>query len=174
MGYSLWLEDKKTGEVCQGKTRCDIGNMTCPNGTNNLEFNITYNYAGYYYEVFEEEGIRKIYGMTGGDSLPFLSLLCASIKNKYYNTEEGRWKVLLKPINKLVLDDEVITPERALKLAEDNKEKAKRIENKEVVVLWNEGDTSDYWKPTAANAIKAVRRLIEMAEECPEGVWNGD
>ena len=44
-------------------------------------------------------------------------------------------------------------------------------------VLWldeQENDTSDYWAPTAANAIRPLRQMISLAEQCPDSIWDGD
>ena len=49
-----------------------------------------------------------------------------------------------------------------------------QVERKKIDYICDEGDTSDYWLSTAHNAFNAIQRLIKMAEECPEGVWNGD
>ena len=38
----------------------------------------------------------------------------------------------------------------------------------------SEGDTSDYWEETAANAISALYKLIALAELRPDGVWEID
>ena len=95
MGYSLWLEDPKTGEICKGGTRQNLGNMICLKGTPNLEFNITYNYALYFYEVegFEDNGIREIYGLTGEQSKPLLTKLVNAISLKYYNEDKDEWRM---------------------------------------------------------------------------------
>lgn len=92
MGYSLWIEDKKSGLIKRGKTkRVDVGNMLCIGGTTSLEYNITYNYGRYYYEVegFEDNGIREIYGVKAVDSIPLLEKLKKGIENKY--KKDGKW-----------------------------------------------------------------------------------
>lgn len=38
----------------------------------------------------------------------------------------------------------------------------------------SEGDTSDYWQPTAANALKALYQLVALAKMRPDCVWDGD
>ena len=170
MGYSLWLEDKKTGKVCQGKINYNLGSLTCPSGTRDMEMNITYNYAPYYYEVegFEEKGIRRIYGMTGRESLPFLDILSVHILKKYRNREKRRWKKTIRQKKVAIINGEVL-PE-----GEFSQYPSDRIEWKSIDYICDEGDDSDYWKATAKNAFNALQRLIEMAKECPEGVWNGD
>ena len=37
-----------------------------------------------------------------------------------------------------------------------------------------EGDTDDYWKATAVNAVKPLYSLVAMAQMRPDGVWDGD
>ena len=38
----------------------------------------------------------------------------------------------------------------------------------------SEGDTSDYWLDTAANAIKPLYQLIALAKMRPDCIWDGD
>ena len=38
----------------------------------------------------------------------------------------------------------------------------------------NEGDTSNYWEATAANALRPLHQLIAMAQIRPDGIWEGD
>ena len=55
-----------------------------------------------------------------------------------------------------------------------HKEKKKK---KEVTYMVNEGDMSDYWQATAANAIKPLQDMIVMATDnlTEKGiVWDGD
>lgn len=171
MGYSLWLEDKP-GHVAQGKKRENLGNMICLDGTTNLEFNITYNYSPYYYEAegFEKDKIRAIYGKTGKQSLPLLRKLSAQILKKYFNASKNRWKQTIRQKKVAVVNGEVL-PINADEYLEYPKD---QVEWKEIDYICDEGDTRDYWQSTAKNAFRAVQKLIEMATECPEGVWCGD
>lgn len=52
-------------------------------GSTELSLNVTYNYARWYYrdDAFGEEGIRKIYGMTGQESIPLLESAIHSLEN---------------------------------------------------------------------------------------------
>ena len=59
--------------------------------------NVTYNYSKYFYELIDKEkGIRKIYGMTGAESMPILknaiSKLGDDINNDYWQMTEGNAK----------------------------------------------------------------------------------
>lgn len=38
----------------------------------------------------------------------------------------------------------------------------------------SEGDTSDYWMDTAANAIRPLHQLIALAKMRPDCIWDGD
>ena len=38
----------------------------------------------------------------------------------------------------------------------------------------NEGDTSDYWLGTAANAIRPLYQMIALAKMRPDRIWDGD
>lgn len=38
----------------------------------------------------------------------------------------------------------------------------------------SEGDTSDYWLDTAANAMKPLYQLIALAKMHPKCIWDGD
>ena len=47
-----------------------------------------------------------------------------------------------------------------------------RWEKHESTVLVSEGDTGDYWKDTAANAIRPLYQLIALSQMRPDGVWS--
>lgn len=134
--------------------------------------NITYNYSSYYYEATEndprfahdvisayyadgtigpvvtEYGIRGIYGKTGAESIPMLQDMISRIEEKY--RPNGEWISSMK----MTYDP---------KTCEENGEK-------EI----SEGNTSDYWMDTAANALKPLYQLLTMAKLRPDGVWEGD
>ena len=38
----------------------------------------------------------------------------------------------------------------------------------------NEGDSSDYWLPTAANALRPLYQLVALAKMRPDCIWDGD
>lgn len=38
----------------------------------------------------------------------------------------------------------------------------------------DEGDTENYWTPTAANAIRPLHKLISLAKMRPDCIWDGD
>lgn len=142
---------------------------------------ITYNYAKYFYEAGEGDnrflkewrgniknvGIRAIYGLSGAESLPMLSDMVKRIETRY--KVNGEWK----------------TAERTRPRYYDEKGKEytnpisciiRDIDVKEVREPYtvSEGDTSDYWEITAANAITALKNLMHIAVELPDGIWKGD
>lgn len=171
MGYSLWLEDKETEQMCRRKEpEVDLGNVLCIGGSDLMEFNITYNYKPYYHNTkgFEKDGIRTIYGLTGKESLPLLKRLAEDIENNF--KKDGKWiKTRVKQRIPYCCGKELSLAEALLIINKDAK-----VEYIEKTVERDEGSDEDYWEPTAKNALKAVQSLIKMAEECPEGVWNGD
>ncbi len=48
------------------------------------------------------------------------------------------------------------------------------VRKEETELEVNEGDTSDYWLATAANAIKPLYQLIALAKMRPDCIWDGD
>ncbi len=117
MSYNIRLQNE-AGEICKFKTRQNLDGDTYQlGGTEEARFNITYNYAGHFYHVMGEKGIRTIYGIKALDSIPFLANAARALRND--------------------VDD-------------------------------------DYWKPTEGNARRAILTLINMASQCPDGIWSGD
>lgn len=121
MSYDICLKEPGTNQVCVLPEKHQMkGGTYALGGTDKAEFNITYNYAKIFYSIIDEEyGIRKIYGMTGNESIELL-------------------KTAISKLN----DD--VPPEE------------------------------DYWKPTEGNAKIALQSLLELARQCPNGVWDGD
>ncbi|MDE7357826.1 MAG: hypothetical protein K2N39_00060, partial [Lachnospiraceae bacterium] len=129
--------------------------------------NITYNYGRYYYEVYEEDGIQVIYGLSGFDSISVLEKMVAFLKEKY--KKRGEWVVTKR--NKTIFFDEngraaepVVSAINGIKL----------IRSEEVEFEVSEGDISDYWLATAANAISPLYQLIALAKMRPDCIWDGD
>ena len=89
MSYDIRLKDPVTEETAQvpghlmigGTYRADYhpetGTFT-PALNTYADLNITYNYSGYYYEIYPEKGIRTIYGMSGYDSIAVLTQMIFS------------------------------------------------------------------------------------------------
>ena len=158
--------------------------------------NITYNYSHYYYDATDgdirfahdkvsayyadgtkgpietEYGIRGLYGATPAESIPMLMDMIEKIKAKYTD-ESGKWidtertKTVYYKNGRQISERHVID---AI-MHKDYDEK------KEVTYMVNEGDMSDYWQATAANAIKPLQDMIVMATDNlteKDVAWNGD
>lgn len=100
MSYDLWLRDPVTEETLLAEVphHCRGGTYMV-GGDNRLKFNITYNYAKFYYKVFGELGVRAIYGKTGAEAIPILkdaiSKLGDDVDPNYWNATEGNAKKAL-------------------------------------------------------------------------------
>ena len=151
------------------------------------KLNITYNYSRYYYEASDGDerffvtnengekkngGIRGLYGKTAAESLPMLTDMIERIKRKYMDQETGAWYVTKR--KKFYLYDEN---------GVEYKDPINAILNslpyrkEEEVYEVSEGDTSNYWESTAANAIIPLMNMLHMAVEHlsdEEAVWDGD
>lgn len=158
--------------------------------------NITYNYSYYYYEATDGDirfahdevsayyadgtqgpvetkyGIRGLYGTTPAESIPMLMDMIEKIKAKYTD-ENGEWidtertKTVYYKNGRQISEKHVI--DAIMHKDYDDK--------KEVTYMVNEGDMSDYWQATAANAIKPLQDMIVMATDnlTEKGiVWDGD
>lgn len=102
MSYDIALEDRVTGNILEVDTPHQIrGGTYCVGGTRELWLNITYNYSGIFCrkDVFGENGIRTIYGMTGAESIPVLQKAINALKNDvsddYWEPTEGNAKQAL-------------------------------------------------------------------------------
>ena len=102
MSYDIYLNDPITGEVYEYDTPHHLkGGTYHVDGTRAAWLNVTYNYSEHYYwTIDEEKGIRKIYGMTGAESIPLLenavSLLKDDCTNNYFDATEGNAKRALQ------------------------------------------------------------------------------
>lgn len=160
------------------------------------DINITYNYSHYYYEATDGDsrfahdevsayyadgttgpietkyGIRGLYGKTPAESIPMLMDMIAKIKKKYTD-EGGEWieterrKTIYLRNGKRISEREEI--DAILHHTYDEK--------KEIKFMVNEGDMSNYWTATAANAIRPLQDMIVMASDNlteSDIVWDGD
>jgi hypothetical protein len=102
MSYDISLLDpvtKKTIEV--NSSHMVSGGTYQIGGTKELWLNVTYNYAKIFYrnDVFGENGIRSVYGMTGAESIPVLekaiSVLKDDVDHDYWKCTEGNAKQAL-------------------------------------------------------------------------------
>lgn len=178
MSYDIYLKDPVTGETAEvlghlmrgGTYVADYhpeSRTFTPALNTEAHLNITYNYGSYYYEVYKEKGIRSIYGMSGFDSIPVLEKIISFLEKKY--KKNGKWittrrsRTIFYDANGNEIEDlfaimHKITP----------------VRKEEVEFDISEGETSDYWQPTAANAMRPLYQLLALAKMRPDCIWDGD
>ena len=178
MSYDIYLEDPVTGKVAEvpghlmygGTYQADYhpesGTFT-PALNTEADLNITYNYGHDYYEIYEEAGIRAIYGVSGFDSILMLEKMITFLNEKY--KKNGEW-IRTKRKKTIYYDENGNEIEGIVALIN----KITPVRKEEVEFEVNEGDTSDYWMDTAANAIKPLYQLIALAKMRPDCIWDGD
>lgn len=202
MSYDIELINRKTKQplllsqpqyIRSGTVKAELdenGDLVQAKETE-ASINITYNYGHYYFEAtrddhrfFKQEvdldgnvtergaGIRGLYGKTAAESLPMLRDMIERIKKKYMDPETGEWlvtkrkKVHFYDENGAEYKDPINTILNRLPYREE-----------EEVYEVSEGDTSNYWESTAANAIIPLMNMLHMAVEHlsdEEAVWDGD
>lgn len=178
MSYDIHLKDPVTGETAEvpghlmvgGTYKADYhpetGTFT-PALNTEANLNITYNYSSYYCESYKEKGIRTIYGMSGIDSIPVLEKMISCIEEKY--KKNGEWIVTKR--KKTIYYDQ---NDNEIDLCDAVFGKAICERKEEIEFEVSEGDASDYWQPTAANALKVLYQLVALAKMRPDCVWDGD
>ncbi len=132
----------------------------------------------------DEGGIRSLNGLTGALAVPLLQEMIRRIEDRYKD-EEGWIETERKKIWYESRKDPKRTKDQTemfmelLELKRDglSDDKAKEIldqrwQKKETTVLVSEGNTKDYWQPTAANAIRPLYQLIAFSQLRPDGVWS--
>lgn len=97
MSYDIELQDPVTRAPIQLDDEHHMrGGVYEVDGTTRAWLNVTYNYARHYYRVMGDRGIRTIYGMTGADSIPVLTMAIASLGDDadpdYWKPTEGNAK----------------------------------------------------------------------------------
>ena len=155
MSYDITLNDPSTGEVSKVESFLMTGGtVPCRSVDGQLVqaeqtdawINITYNYAKYYYAVTEGDERFAHRRSTSGE-------VDYGIRGIYGKTGAESIPLLQLMIHRIheryIYSDGKLLDER-------------------------ETDTSDYWRPTAANAIRPLRQIISLAEQCPASVWDGD
>lgn len=203
MSYDISLIDPKTNKVVLMKDSILVRGGTVPaeydKATGELRhaaqrearINITYNYGKYYYEATDgddrfahseiscyyadgttgpirtEYGIRGLYGKTGAESVSLLGDMIVKIKQKYTD-DDGNW--LTDKRSKVIYYDEHGNEVDHLNIYFGYI----KVTEKKVEYEVSEGDTDNYWEPTAASAIKALEQMLFMALEYPNAIWNGD
>jgi hypothetical protein len=124
VSYDISLTDAVTGEVLELDAPHQMrGGTYALGGTTEASLNVTYNYAPHFYRVLGDEpagqeascfgqmfaskgrGIRKLYGMTGAQSIPLLDAAIAKLGNDvdsdYWAATEGNAKRALVQLRAL-------------------------------------------------------------------------
>lgn len=174
MSWTLSLVDKNGNTCISKKKRENLGTMVCLDGTQEMEFNITYNYSSYFKDYLGEKGLDILDGMTGEQSIVVLRLVAVGLYRDYYDMLSDKWNVTVRHEKKAFRNGKQLSDEEKAKLISDmfdDPSILEGVEYKEVPVIVEEGKTDNYWKATAANVLQAIQVLAEMAQECPEGVW---
>lgn len=101
MSYDIDLLDPVTKDVIELDTPHQMkGGTFALGGTREAHLNVTYNYGVHYYRVIcPDQGIRKIYGLTGAESIPILQKAADALKDDvagdYWKPTEGNAKAAL-------------------------------------------------------------------------------
>jgi len=195
MSYDIELKDPVTRETIEIEDAHFMRGGTYQlGGTKELWLSITYNYAHYYYEATDgdprfahdevscvyadgregpiktEYGIRGIYGKTGLESIPMLEDMVKRITEKYHRG--GKWIDTKRTVITYYDNGVEVGANTVLHNLLHNTGKVFDKAEKEITV--NEGPNNDYWRDTAANAIKPLKQLIVFAKMRPDGIWEGD
>ena len=202
MSYDIELINRKTKQplllsqpqyIRGGTVKAKLdenGNLVQTKETE-ASINITYNYSHYYVEAtrddrrfFKQEadaegnvmensaGIRGLYGKTAAESLPMLRDMIERIEKKYMDQETGEWSVT-KRKKVHFYDENGVEYKDPINAIINSLPYRKEEEIYEVF----EGDMSNYWEGTAANAIISLMDMLYMAVEHlfdEEAVWDGD
>lgn len=185
MSYDISLIDKVIHKPCSmskqkirgGTVPAEIDPATgllVQSSQTECHINITYNYSPYY-EIFIDDvdyGIQGLYGMTAKESIPVLEKMIEDI-SKRYQDENHNWKTKTGTRTHYYYKDgtecnDIITA-YLKERAELNK-----VEEKYQI---SEGDTSNYWEATAANALIPLTDMLNMALyniNNKDAVWEGD
>jgi hypothetical protein len=97
MSYGIYLNDPVTGTPLEFDAPHQMkGGTYAIGGTTQAYLNITYNYSKYYYATLGVKGIRRIYGLTGAESIPILTeaanKLGDDVSADYWEPTEGNAK----------------------------------------------------------------------------------
>ena len=101
MSYDIYLKDAVTRETLEVEQPHHMRGGTYQlGGSTELWLNVTYNYAPHFYRTIDEhKGIRKLYGMTGAESIPVLRAAIAQLGDDadedYWRPTEGNAKQAL-------------------------------------------------------------------------------
>lgn len=185
MSYDIRLKSPVTGTTLQlpfehlmtgGTYEANYDTATgvfTPKPIRDASLNITYNYSEYYTESMDKEkGIRKLYGMTGRESIPLLEQTIEFIKGKYQDPD-GTWLKTKRKVKKFY-DAEGNETDITDILDARWENRGLEYTTKDTIEIIDEGYTENYWKATTANALIPLHQLLAMAWYRPDGVWDGD
>lgn len=172
MSWDIKLKAKKDGEVVRIKRNMKTNSESIKLGfEDEVDFNVTYNFSPYYYEaadnderfeVYEGEyrngGIRALNHKSARESVNMLKDMIERITQKYQRPD-GTW--INSKRTRLVLYDENGKEIADVSTALVNGTYARK-EQQEYTI--NEGDASNYWEPTAINAIKVLEQMLFIAD----------
>lgn len=197
MSYDIELIDKNTKKTISmnrhqfirgGKVPAAIDTNTgrlAQIAQRDASINITYNYSHYFYEATDnderfahvdynneiEYGIRGLYNKSAQESIPMLKDMIARITKKYTD-DKGNWLVTKRTKYRYFdkHSNEIKDPITRISHGEEHT-------SKEEIYNVSEGDTSNYWEATAANAIESLWNMIFIATDQlmnEDAIWNGD
>lgn len=90
MSYDIYLKDPITKETLTTDTPHQLRGGTYEvGGSRELWLNATYNYANHFQKALGKKGIRRIYGMTGAESIPIIKRAAQKLKD---NVDSDYWK----------------------------------------------------------------------------------
>lgn len=100
MSYDISLVDPDSQETIELNEKHSLSGGICAlGGTREAWLNVTYNYAEHFYRILGKKGIRRIYGMTGEESISVLQeaadMLGDDVDNDYWKSTEGNAKAAL-------------------------------------------------------------------------------
>ena len=106
MSYDICLRDKEGKAIELEELHSVRGGTYACGGTTEAWLNVTYNYSKFFYAVMGDKGIRRIYGMTGRDSIPVLDAAIAAMAPdlptpNYWAATEGNARQALKDLKTL-------------------------------------------------------------------------
>lgn len=174
MSYDLELVNKKTGETAKMRHAQYVRGGTVPAVmdpvTGNLvqaeqieaSINVTFNYGRYYYEA-TDGGLPGLDGTTPAESIPMLMDMVEKISKKYrYRDSDDKLEWIITEREKRVYfkDGEELT-----NISFDDIFHHRYDEARDITYHISEGDMSNYWTATAANAIKPLLDMIVMATD---------
>lgn len=194
MSYDLEIIDKNTRKVKTLSTPRLIRSGTVPveyvNGKYNqieqteAEINVTYNYVMYFEEATKDDehfahpsainpgtieyGIRGLSGKTACESLPMIADMIERLTRKYRD-KDGNWlKSERTKIQYITENGEEVNFWTAMS-------HGIKTTKKETSYYVSEGDVSNYWERTAANAIESLKNMLVMATDFvtdPDAIWS--